>query len=290
MTMIRVFPEEFGFYFTEKYFESLYDNTVGHFKAQFNKDDFLKEAEGFHKGTRRFELKAQNQLETGIKRYQWVDQETNKMIITAYNTGLEIIGIQFGTDESFDTDLVTTANRYHLPFAGKWFVLWGGADVFLNYHYLYPHQRYAYDFIQQHTGMTHDGERENLASYYAFGQPVTAPLEGTVVRVLTDVPDNPPHHMNREVPEGNAIIIQHENNEYSLLAHLRHRSVMVKTGDWVKEGEVIAQCGNSGASDTPHLHFHVMNGIEPHEADSIRINFIGMKEPVQGDTVQGETL
>lgn len=93
--------------------------------------------------------------------------------------------------------------------------------------------------------------------------------------------------MNLEAPEGNAIIIEHANSEYSLVAHLRNNSILVEVGDTVETGEMIAQCGNSGASDMPHLHFHVMNGIEPHESDSVRIQFASGREPVQGDTVRG---
>ena len=34
---------------------------------------------------------------------------------------------------------------------------------------------------------------------------------------------------------------------------------MFKVGDEVKQGQVIAQCGNSGNSDQAHLHFQLQN-------------------------------
>lgn len=34
-------------------------------------------------------------------------------------------------------------------------------------------------------------------------------------------------------------------------------------GDQLKTGQVIAALGNSGNSDAPHLHFHVMDGPDP---------------------------
>lgn len=287
---MRIFPEEFGYYFSEGEFDRIYDAAVDSFKEKLNREIFIKEASAFREGTDRFELINQNQLEPGVKRYQWVDPKSKRMIITAYSTGLEIIGIQFGEHESFESDNKYTVNKYSMPFKGKWFILWGGADSFLNYHYPYSHQRYAYDFIRKETGMSHSGERENLASYYAFGAAVTAPARGRVVRVLTGIPDNPPYGMNTDAPEGNAVIIEHDNNEYSLLAHLKNGSLNVSPGDTVERGEVIAQCGNSGASDTPHLHFHVMNGIEPHHADALRIRFEDGREPVQGETVYGDVL
>jgi murein DD-endopeptidase MepM/ murein hydrolase activator NlpD len=38
-------------------------------------------------------------------------------------------------------------------------------------------------------------------------------------------------------------------------------SVRVKTGDIVKEGQVLGLMGNSGNSDIPHLHFQVVTDI-----------------------------
>lgn len=288
--MQRVFPEEFGYYFSKGDFEAIYETTVQSFQAQLDKSVFLSEAETFREGTEQFELVNHNQLEPGIKRYQWVDYHTSRMIVTAYNSGLEIIGIQFDVYENFPSDDIKTKNIYQLPFTGHWFVLWGGTDHFLNYHYPYSHQRYAFDFIRKENGMAHTGERDELTSYFAYNQPVTAPADGTVVRVLDGIHDNLPYQLNTEAPEGNAVIIEHPNNEYSLLAHLKKDSLKVTVGQTVNAGEMIAKCGNSGASDTPHLHFHVMNGIEPHESDSIRIQFQNGREPVQAEKVYGGSL
>jgi len=45
--------------------------------------------------------------------------------------------------------------------------------------------------------------------------------------------------------------------QYVLYAHLRPGSIRVKPGDQVRRGDVIAEVGNSGQSDAPHLHFHL---------------------------------
>src|SRR5699024_10300192 len=77
--------------------------------------------------------------------------------------------------------------------------------------------------------------------------------------------------------------------EYSLLAHLQEGSILVKEGMDVRLGDLIAKSGNSGASDTPHLHFHVMDTEDHEKARSIRIKFGELDvEPKQGDTLQGE--
>src|SRR5699024_972762 len=208
-------------------------------------------------------------------------------IVTAFNNEAEIIGCQFDIYEKFKTERELTINRYQLRFTDEWFVLWGGTNNFVNYHYPHRHQRYAYDFIRKIGGRAHDGNPDELTSYYAFNRPVAAPRAGTVVRILDGIQDNEPLKMNLDVPEGNAIIIEHDNNEYSLLAHLRNNSILVEVGDTVETGEMIAQCANRGPSDMPDPHFHVINGIEPHESDAIRIQFASARETVQGETVRG---
>lgn len=51
-----------------------------------------------------------------------------------------------------------------------------------------------------------------------------------------------------DIPDiaSNRIIIRHSSNEYSAICHLMPKSVMVKKGQTVKKGEIIAKCGNSG--------------------------------------------
>ncbi|GAB3059428.1 peptidoglycan DD-metalloendopeptidase family protein [Salinicoccus sesuvii] len=287
MAQQSVFPEEFGYYFSEGGFERIYRQTVKDFQLQMGLDTFVEAAHAFSQDAGDFKLKHSNQLEPGIKRYQWVDTDENRMITVAYSTDGEIIGIQFDVYEKYTSDREVSINAYRLPFEADWFVLWGGSDRFLNYHYPYAHQRYAYDFIRKSSGSAFDGDEASLEAYYAFGASVLAPRGGEVVKVVNDVVDNPPHTSNMSAPEGNHIIISHGYNEYSLLAHLRQHSITVEQGDTVETGTRIAQCGNSGASDTPHLHFHVMDGADPHTSQSIRIQFTEMREPRQGDTLKG---
>ena len=42
-------------------------------------------------------------------------------------------------------------------------------------------------------------------------------------------------------------------------AHFKQHSIIVKQGQKVKSGELLGQCGNSGNSTEPHLHFHLQN-------------------------------
>jgi len=53
------------------------------------------------------------------------------------------------------------------------------------------------------------------------------------------------------------------DGNYALYAHLRTGSIKVKAGDRLSSGQVIALLGNSGNTDGPHLHFHVMSTPDP---------------------------
>ncbi len=52
---------------------------------------------------------------------------------------------------------------------------------------------------------------------------------------------------------GKTMIILHDNGFESRMCHLH--KYLVKTGEVVKQGQSIAESGNTGASTGPHLHF-----------------------------------
>ena len=58
---------------------------------------------------------------------------------------------------------------------------------------------------------------------------------------------------------GNHIVQDIGGGNYAFYAHLKTDSIEVKPGDQLKTGQVIAALGNSGNTDAPHLHFHVMS-------------------------------
>jgi murein DD-endopeptidase MepM/ murein hydrolase activator NlpD len=62
---------------------------------------------------------------------------------------------------------------------------------------------------------------------------------------------------------GNYAVVEIGNGRYAFYAHMQPGSVRVKAGDKVTAGQVIGLLGNSGNTDTPHLHFHVMDGPSP---------------------------
>lgn len=152
-----------------------------------------------------------------------------------------------------------TKTDIQLPFKSEWLVIWGGRSIRDNYHADTPNQRYAYDFVIAKNGIHYDNEGSKNEDHYCFGQPIVAPGAGVVLSAENDVLDNLPSEENLEQPLGNYVLIDHENGEYSFLAHFRRGTVTVHAGDRVASGTLLGECGNSGGSDLPHLHYHIQN-------------------------------
>jgi murein DD-endopeptidase MepM/ murein hydrolase activator NlpD len=147
-----------------------------------------------------------------------------------------------------------------LPFKGRWLVFWGGDTRELNQHHDVPNQRFAFDLLGvDEDGNTQRGEGTRNEDFYAFGREVLAPADGTVTEVIEGVRDNTPGSMNPYSAVGNCVIIQHRPPEVSVLAHFKQGSIVVKAGDKVKRGQLLGQCGNSGNSSEPHIHYHLQN-------------------------------
>jgi len=62
-------------------------------------------------------------------------------------------------------------------------------------------------------------------------------------------------------PYGNLILIRHSNNWVSAYAH--NEELMVKRGDKVRRGQVIAKAGKTGTASQPLVHFELRKGSRP---------------------------
>lgn len=163
--------------------------------------------------------------------------------------------------ESVYLDYETQA-ELRLPFDDAWYVVWGGRNVYENYHAVYSDQRFATDFLIRENGSSYVGKGTRNESYYSFDQPIYAPAAGIIIASANDVADNIPGVMNPQQPLGNHVIIDHGNSEYSFMAHFKQASLVVWTGDTVIAGQLLGKCGNSGNSSEPHLHYHLQNTAE----------------------------
>lgn len=92
---------------------------------------------------------------------------------------------------------------------------------------------------------------------------IIASADGVVTRVRDGQADGV-----QSPAEGNFVEIDHGNGIKTIYKHLYIGSIKVAVGDNVKQGQVIAKMGNSGASTAAHLHFEIrVNGtaVDPEE-------------------------
>ena len=90
------------------------------------------------------------------------------------------------------------------------------------------------------------------------------------------------------------ILISHGSNEYSLLANLKQNSVKLKHGDAVKQGDPVGECGNSGSSAVPKVHYQFQNSAGFPMVESLPAQFVdyiadGKPVPV-GEVVKGQMV
>ena len=230
--------------------------------------------------------------------------------IVRYSKTDELMVVSFtfsgsGTIEEFHIKAVPPAADskyldYHdktklsFPLHGEWTIYQGGRMVPENEHAATTNERFAYEMVQANTGQmfTHNGATDE--EWFAFGQPVLADANGTVVKVLDDCVDGAPYHPNAEDKRGNVVVVDHGDGEFSVYSHLKHGSVTVKTGDRVKAGEKIAEVGNSGDTQFPRLEYWLQTSADLNGSDGLPAAFAHLKvngkhakevELVRGDVV-----
>jgi len=141
-----------------------------------------------------------------------------------------------------------------LPVNGMW-------DISQGHNGTYTHKgewQHAWDFvIRDRNGLEYKNDGDYPEDYYCYDKNVLAPADGYVQEVFSGIADNIIGDMNLINNWGNTIIIKHVEYLYTKFSHLKEGSILVKNGDFVRKGQVIAKVGNSGRSPYPHLHFQI---------------------------------
>lgn len=105
-----------------------------------------------------------------------------------------------------------------------------------------------------------------------YDAPIGTVVMASLAGIVTDTKDdsNIGGLEQRFEEYGNFVEITHENGESSEYEHLLKDSVTVKIGDRVEAGQKIAEVGNTGWSECPHLHFMVYPTDQPYKTKEIR--------------------
>ena len=193
--------------------------------------------------------------------------------------------------------------KIEFPLRGEWNAIVSPADKIPSHGTNRLATRYAFDFIQV------DWDRfgrpayrggfldylffgKPLPSYYAYGQDVYAPFDGTVVAVEDGIPENAKTNLFSDLSKayriarsldpdrddiravtGNYIIIRLRESVYAAFCHLQTGSILVSIGQAVSKGDLIGKVGHSGNSTAPHLHFQLMDSADMRIANGLPVAF-----------------
>jgi murein DD-endopeptidase MepM/ murein hydrolase activator NlpD len=205
------------------------------------------------------------------------------------------------TSASLPINSAMSKTEFRFPMTGQWFVA-VGPTPHTAHRWALP-EEFAFDIVGLGDGSrSYSGSGTAFEDYHAYGADILAAADGKVITVKTDVAEDPTtlrqpgetveaygervgaYQMQLVASDinsiaGNYVAIDHGNGEFSVYAHLKPGSVMVKAGDVVKAGQVMAQLGSSGNSTEPHLHFQVCDRAEPLECAGIPVNFTNIELP-----------
>jgi hypothetical protein len=151
---------------------------------------------------------------------------------------------------------------------GKYLITDGGNSKIsrlMNYHFYSPiHKKnktnYSMLFATDIVKIDNPGPKFLPAQnedYLIFGERVYSPVSGLVIKVENNIEDNIPYSGNYPYNTGNSIIIR-KDNKYLILGHLKKGSIKLEEGDSVLKNDMIAEAGNSGYSERPHIHMQLI--------------------------------
>ena len=98
-------------------------------------------------------------------------------------------------------------------------------------------------------------------STWRSGDPIMATANGQVVTVGYDA------------SFGNYVIIRHKHGMYTRYAHMS--AFRVKKGEYVNQGQIIGNIGNTGVTTGPHLHYEVHIGsdvVDPSKYINVKLS------------------
>ena len=124
---------------------------------------------------------------------------------------------------------------------------------------------------------------------YAWGAEIHAPFDGEIVRAADGVPERGWIHPLRELvlvvrnavtftparlPSvlGNHVIMR-RGDIFAAFAHLAPGTVAVEPGQTVRTGDVLGRVGHTGNSTAAHLHFQLMDSLDPMHAKGVPCAF-----------------
>ncbi|MFD3656279.1 M23 family metallopeptidase [Streptomyces sp. NPDC058620] len=221
-----------------------------------------------------------------------------------------VIGLAMGRRSRTELAKAVPPVEAEPPVTGRWTALNSPADKVPSHGTHGYGQTYAIDIVAEPEGPGAPVRppfrwlwpvvRRNR-DFPAFGAPLLAVADGTVVHASHGQRD----HLSRNSGPalaylmlieasvrdmtsarrifGNHLVLDLGDGTYAVYAHLRRGSLRVKAGDTVRAGQELAECGNSGNSTEPHVHFQLMDDPDLDVARGIPFRWRGIGVPANGE-------
>ena len=159
---------------------------------------------------------------------------------------------------------------------------------------LFAPERFAIEYVQlDASGRMMSGPPTDIASYAYVGADILAVAAGPVVGLVGDLPQQPPGAnpggLTLQQYGGNHVVQDIGGGRYAFYAHLQTGNPLnLAVGQQLRRGQVLGKLGNSGNTDAPHLHFHVMDRPDPLASNGLPFEFDTFT--LEGRVVSEESL
>ena len=188
-------PEHFGTAFKQGKTEQIYKQCIKAFQEIVTLEQFHELVLAFNQHVDSYQLVETTSLGEHMQ-YVWIDNRKEKAICVVFDHANDIHRLLIKPYVKFPrSDSQFSQNTYTMPISDEWFVFWGGTNEFINYHYVYESQRYAYDLVIMPDGKSYKDNTMRNENYYAYGKDVIAPAKGKVLKVVNHIRDNVPGEM-----------------------------------------------------------------------------------------------
>ena len=135
-------------------------------------------------------------------------------------------------------------------------------------------ERFAIDWVQiDKDRKMYSGDGAKLTDFAFYGDPIHSVADGVVVNTWNEsdeqVPLKPAVGLVPASIGGNMMVVDIGGGAFAFYAHFQRDSLKAKIGDRVTKGQVLGLLGNTGNTDAPHLHFHLMDSPVPLYANGL---------------------
>ncbi|MDQ7062221.1 MAG: M23 family metallopeptidase [Sulfurimonas sp.] len=200
--------------------------------------------------------------------------------LASSHSNKEVVSIKAGEKKKYlRLSKIKGALSYSYSFSYTWVL--GDIDAVHDDSFIYrfPFQKGTSVRVSQgFNGTTTHNGRSKYAIDFAMptGTKIYAARAGVVVKIKEN--SNKGGYAKEFSSYGNYVTIEHEDATFATYYHLKQYGALVRVGDKVKKGALIAYSGNTGYSSGPHLHFAVFKANSATSTQTIKIKFLGIKK------------